>query len=200
MSMFSLIPSIIFAAIGILIIAFTIKVFLSALVGNPWTWFERQKLIRKERILLEGDGHFKSDNQALALSCWKAAFFLERVKYQPSLIDSVHTLNINVLARLVSISDKRSAHIINLPVVEELFAERTELMQAYFDTKSTIRKLRLKRKEPKSSPDWALKEFSKKQHELRQKIEHNKGRLESELKKLFDALTRLSKEQEITYH
>lgn len=199
-----IVPAVIFAAVGLFIIAYTAKVLLAALVGNPWIWLEKQKLKKKERFLAEGDSHFKSEQYDQALASWKSALFLDCPRNLSSFIDQVHNLNINVLGRLVSISDKRSTHIINLPVVEELLAERTELAQSLFETRLTLDKLRSRKKEMgaagKSSPEWALKEFSKKYSELKQKIDLNRDRLESELRILFESLSRLSGSQEITYH
>ncbi len=202
MGLSTLIPAIIFGLVGVFIIVYTIKLFLSAIIGNPWNWLEQQKILKKERLLNEGDSFFQNEDNEKAISSWKGAFYLDRINSQVSNIDKSHNLNINLLGRLLSLSENKSAHIINLPVLEELFAERSELLHLHFETSATLKKLRLKKKgsTSKKSPDWALQEFSKKHAEVKQQINENRDSLEAELKKLFDSLTQLSAAQDITYH
>lgn len=202
MGLSTIIPSIIFGLAGLFIIGYSIKLFLSAIVGNPWNWLEQQKVLRKERLLNEGDLHFQKNSYDKALTYWKSAFYLDRLNYLPSLVDKVHNLNLNILGRLVNFSEKKSAHIINLAVVEELIATRSELLHMFFETSATLKKLRLRKKEAsaKNSPDWALQEFSKKHSEIKQKIDSNRSALETEIKKLFDSLSQISNTPGITYH
>jgi hypothetical protein len=202
MGLSTIIPSIIFGLTGLFIIAFTLKLFVTALLGNPWNWYEQQKVMKKERLLSEGDLFFEKDNYDRAVSIWKSAFYLDRLNHLPSLIDKVHNLNINALGRLLNLSEKRRAHIGNLPVIEELIGSRTELMHLYFETALTLKKLRVKKNEAsgKSSPNWALQEFSKKHTEIKQKIDANRTQLEAELKKCFESLSRPPANEGITYH
>ena len=196
------IPSVIFGLVGAWIILYTIKIFLSAILGNPWDWFERQKVAKKERLLAAGDVFFQSKNFPQALESWKSAIYLDSLRHQPGLVETVLNLNLNVLSRLVSLSEKQGRHILNLARVEDLFATRGELMKTFCDTKNTLHKLRHRKKDTKSAgaPDWALQEFSKKHAEIKQKIAVNRDNLESELKCLFDSFSGLTAERQITYH
>ena len=204
MNLTLIIPAILFAAIGIAIIVYVFRVLISALVGNPWAWLERQRLTKKARLLAQAITFEKENLLDQALASLRSAFFLEPVKHQGSFVDIVSNHNMNVLARLVSISDRRGVHIANLPIVEGLLASRHELMRNYFDTTETVRNLRTrqkgKSKAPTSTPDWALAEFSKKVSEIKAKIDANRKAIEDQFLKLFASFTETSSTTEITYH
>lgn len=201
MGLSTLIPSLIFGLVGLFIIVYTLKLMLSAIIGNPLNWLEQQKFLKKERLLYAGDQHFQKNISDSAVQCWKDAFYLDRINYLLSSVEKVHSHNINVLSRFLNLAEKRSSHIPNLALIEELFAERTELMNAFLDTKLSLKKIRNKKKGASSKPvpDWALIEFSKKESEIKSKIDQNRQVLEKELVKLFDSQNN-QQNQGITYH
>jgi len=205
MNLTLIIPAVIFGALALIIIVFVLKVWIVALVGNPWAWLERQRFVRKGRDLSQADVFQKQEAYEQAVESLRSAFYLEPVRYQSSLVDVVANHNLNVLARLVAISERRSVHIENLALVEGLLGSRHELSRSYFETKETVTKLRQRQKDKKklnnaSSPDWALVEFSKKISEIKSKIDANKQALDTQIKNLFLSLNKQPSGNEITYH
>lgn len=197
MNLTLIMPAIIFGLLGLAIILYIIRIFLSAFLGNPLEWLERNKLRRREGLLASGDAFMQNNSFSEALATWRSALFLDCLKHQSSMIDAAHNLNLNVLARLVSYAEKRTLRIENLVETEELLRERSELMKALFDADAALSKLRSKKS---GSPDWALQEFSKKRGQIRQKINANRAALEEAFRKINETLNSAPDAAEITYH
>lgn len=205
MNLSLILPALIFGAIGAIIILFVVKVILMAIVGNPLSWLEKQRFVKKERILAQADQLQKQDLIEQSLPLLKQSFFLDAVRFNASLVDLSGNHNLGILARLVSISEQKNLHIVNLPLVEGLIASRHELSRSLFEIKDTLLKLRNRQKEKlqqtgKSSPDWALSEFSKKLSEVKNKIDANRQAIEAQLSILFVSLQSSTSTSEITYH
>ena len=205
MNLSLILPALVFGALGALIILFVLKILLLAVIGNPLSWIEKQRLAKKERLLAQSDQFQRQDLTEQSLALLKQSFYLDAIRFNFSLVDLSGNHNLGVLARLVAISEQRSIHIVNLPLVEGLIASRHELLRSLFEIKDTLHKLRNRQKEKlqqtgKSSPDWALSEFSKKLTEVKTKIDANRQALEAQLNILFVSLQSTSGSSEITYH
>ena len=197
-----IIPALFFATIAIAIIAYVLRVIYAALGGgNPFALFEKWSFKRKQRILAEAN----IENQVpleQAVKLCRSAFFLAQVKYNPSLVERVTNHNLDVLNKLVTMADRRTGHLANLPVVESLFASRADLMKAHIDVRETVRKLAMRKDKGGrgDAPDWARAEFSKKSDEIKEKIAVNGKSLEAQLDELISSLLKLPAATEITYH
>jgi hypothetical protein len=197
----TVILALIIGAIGLALLAFLLHAILSPLVGNPLKFSEQWKLKRRARLLGELERLLEEGATDGATNYLRQCFYLEHVYRNPDLIPIIATHNLSILGSALTLADRRGAHIQNLPIVEELLNDRIQLMKSYLETTETKREIARKRKEEgKEVPGWAAKEYGKKIHDLKDRIQTNHTSLRKELEALFKALEGSVKSSEATYH
>ncbi|MCO6431113.1 MAG: hypothetical protein J5J00_09655 [Deltaproteobacteria bacterium] len=196
-----IVPALFFAAISLVIVVYVAGVVASAIGGgSPLAVLERLRFAKKQRFLTALEAGGQSEDEIIT-AC-RNAFYLAHVRYNSTLIESVTSHNIAALSRLVTLAQKRSARISNLPVVETLIATRFDLMKAEWDVRSTLRKLRGRKEKSNkgNTPEWAVAEFSKKLSDVGNKLESNRKALNAQIDELVAALRKAPDAAEITYH
>jgi hypothetical protein len=210
MNIFLIIQAVFFAALGLAIIGFVFKIILSAFVGSPlgwspWGWLEKTRFAKKVSLLRQANAVENENNLEKILSLLRSALFLDSIKHKASLIHDSTNHNMDILEKLVYLSEKRGTHIANLAVIEDLIATRQELLKVYFDTRQTIANLKKREKNPekassKPKSTWAVTEFAKKSSEIGIKLDENKKMLIDQFDKASKSFQNFQASNEITYH
>ena len=188
-----------FISLGIILFVFTL--FLRSVVGDVRAVPERWKFRKKKRLLVQADELLKNGEVQQAAGILLDAFYLDQVKVDPSLIDQILNHHLDILSRVISVTEKHSRHLDDLPILEDLLHSRCQLMKGWFERIFAREKIRRKKAENgKSAPGWAAQEFSRQLDEIKDKLTTNRLSLLSRLKDLFGSLEKMRLEGEVTYH
>lgn len=148
------------------------------------------------------DRYIESDRYDLALKEIEKAVILTTGRSENA-INEIRDHNQTILSRAIIVSEQFGGRIHNLPDVERLLLERSEIQLIHLKTKDSLKNISKKRgKAGKKLPEWSTSEFKKKLSAIEEKLSRNKQELESALKQLFSAIRKPSKPQsgDITYH
>lgn len=201
MDFLSILTAIALLAVAVVIIGYFFRVLLANLHANPRGLSERWSLKKKERILLMADEQIQAGKLDRATSLLREAFFAEHIKSDPTLIDRAHNHHMEILGRILTLSEKLGAQISNIAVVEGLFQSRADLMRAYLDISKSQEALDERRREKgQATPEWALAEFTKRLDDVKDKLKTNDRSLASQLEVLFASLASVGRSGEVTYH
>jgi hypothetical protein len=190
---------VLFLSLGIILFVFTL--FIRSVVGDIRALPERWKFRKKKRLLLQADELLKTGAVQQAASVLMDAFYLDQIKVDPSLIDPILNHHLDILSRVISVTEKHSRHLENLPILEDLLHSRCQLMKAWFERTYAREKIRRKKAEDgKPAPGWAAQEFVRQLEDIKDKLTTNRRSLLSRLKDLFGSLEKMRLEGEVTYH
>jgi hypothetical protein len=200
MSLFTILPALVFAAFAIALIAFIGWSLFHSVFADGLRWMGRQKLTRKEGLLKTADSLIKADSFSEALALLRNAFLLDEMPSSPALIESAAHHHMSILSRLIAISERTSSHIPNLAVVEDLLSTRAQLLRSLHEAETAKKSLKQRRKDKKELPQWAVAEYENRSKDILDKLSTNKKSLTSKLDELFNALSSAPSRQEVTYH
>ena len=195
-----LLPAIVLAIIGFALCAYIGWAVFYPLLANAFHWAGRQKLLRKQKLLMSADELLKTGDFGSALPKLRDSFVLEIPPLRASAVESAAHHNLSILSRLITIAERSGSHIPNLAVVEDLLASRAQLCRALVETTLGKRSLGKKTGEKKDIPEWAVAEFDKKLSEINDRLTTNKKSLEGKLGEIFSSLASPRPASEVTYH
>jgi hypothetical protein len=188
-----------FLSLGIIFVVFTL--LIRSVVGDIRALPERWKFRKKKRLLAQADELLKTGSLRQASSVLMDSFYLDQIKVDPSLIDSTLNHHLDILSRVISVTEKHSGHLDDLPILEDLLHSRSQLMKGWFERIYAREKLRRKKAEDgRSAPGWAAQEFTRQLDEIKDRLTTNRLSLISRLKDLFGSLEKMRLEGEVTYH
>jgi hypothetical protein len=197
----SLIFPLILMAIALIVIAYFFYLVTSNINFNPRLFSERWKLRRKERLLEQADDQLEKGLVLRGCQLLRQAFCLDVVTHDVDLIERLQNHHLEILERVVAVSERTSAHLDNLPLVEGLIQSRSDLLRAYVEILQSKNTISRRRKEKgQDTPDWAVQEFSRKLKDIGDRISINRKSLDSQLNTLFASLGRSPETKEVTYH
>lgn len=195
----SLFIAFIFSAFGLAIVAWTVLVLWSAIVGDTRGWTEKLRFKNKVRLIKSADDMLAGGVTDKAFGLLRDGFFLESVQNDADLIDRIRGHHSGIVSRLMVIAEQRAASIPNLAVVEDLLQSRCELMRLHLETLQGRRQLSRARK--REMPQWAKEEYRRKLDDILDRLKTNRRSIESQLSETFSFLKRLGDEQaDITIH
>jgi hypothetical protein len=109
--------------------------------------------------------------------------------------------NLTCLERGVELSHKMASSVDNLGRLEMLFDEQARLASAYYEVSMKYRKLKAKNRwHIRKKVHWADDEFSKKLHELEEKLELNGKEIKTNLRRLISSLENARSQKDVTLH
>ena len=194
--MTALIPALIAALFGLLIIVGVASLFVRALFGFNLQGYFKRFLARRERKLFEEiDRLVAAKDQRAALTLIESGFQFRSVQK----LDAIqHQLdhNLAVLGKLVMIAEGASQEIEGLPVLEELFEVRSELMRALSEAELKSQSLSKRA----HAPSWGAEEFERKIKDIRDRITTNQRTVEEQISRAVRSLTERGQGDGITYH
>ena len=206
MTAFRLVSMLFVAAVAIYLIAYLGRAMFMPLfrsLGAEPGMLERRKLKRRQSALEEADRAIDEKRFEVAAQSLRNAVFLDIIQRDLSLIPRVGALHLSLLNKLILLAELRSYQLSNLPLLEELFSTRVQLLKSWNEAKLTRKESRHKKKEAgEALPDWAAKEYNKKVEDLADKLKTNRMSIESQLDKLFQELYSAdpSNDTDVTYH
>lgn len=167
-----------------------------------WSAGERRKLHAKERLLAQADELIAREQWPETFSTLRAAFFLEPIKRDISLVERMVSHHLNVLGRIVEFTGRHSSRISNLPVVEDLLLNRAQLLRSHFEVRHSKRSVHKRTREKgREAPEWVEAEYRRKLREIDERIAVNRRSLESQLDRLFAELEQVQHAgSNVTYH
>lgn len=153
-------------------------------------------------LLKSADQHILSGDLTTAVKFLKDSFFLQWGSWDVEFVDAINTHHMSILSRMVSISDRVSSRLEDLPLIEGLFISRHELLRAYIEVSKQQKDLssKIKSKGKDKNYSWAKNEFTKKKTEIHDKLATNSKTINSKLEDIFNQLTAVRTGSEITYH
>ncbi len=196
----SVIPAIILGVVGFGLCALIGWIVLYPLAGNAFHWMGRQKLLRRQKLLMTADLLLKAGDFGSSLPKLRESFVLEIPPLRAAAVEGVAHHNLSILSRLINIAERSGTHIPNLAIVEDLLATRAQLCRALVETTLGKRSLGKKIGEKKEVPDWALAEYDKKLAEINDRLVPNRKSLEAKLGDIFTSLSSPPSVSEVTYH
>lgn len=161
---------------------------------------ERIRIYQHSKTLSKVDALIEQGNFPVALTELRGALLLAHIKSGPELIDQSVHLNLAVLSRILSLSERAGAHLENLAVVEDLVQSRGQLLTSYFEAQRDRRVFKSRRSSAgKDAPEWAIAEFTRRVDELKDRIDTNSRSLQMQLDELLRDVTKGS-QASVTYH
>ncbi len=208
--MSTILGSIIFGALGFFLAGYLIVIFIRACFPvfsnrqfsfNPQLVREQWQLSKRVKLLKQIDGLLLSENHDAALRALGSCFYLGHPSSAKKTIERVKAHNLGSLNRLVSISQKKDLKLEMLSDLEDLFAERSRLIDLFFDSVLLRDKIRDKyRREGKNQGTWNKAEYEKQIQELRADIERNRVELIKDLEVAFQLVLKSEKRGDVIYH
>ena len=195
---FYLLIPIVLGALGLALIVVLARILVGSMLGDSPGFFERLKLKQKEGLLSRADTYIKAGEYEQAAAFLKGAFFLELLKSDMRSVERLNNHHLAVLGRVVSVADRFSLHLENLPVVEDLLLSRSQLLRGLIEKRKGKRIAAAKRKS--GGPQWPVAEFDTQIKDLVDRLATNRKSLESQIGKLFSALVTSRRTDEVTYH
>lgn len=183
------------ALLSLLLILYFVRLFLGASFGDLRSVVEKLKFKKAASALTEVENLLAKGELTDAISKIKGVFYLDTSLNSPGLIDVVVTHNLSALSSLISISQKRSLRLDGIPLIEEMFQTRGELLRNLYNTKSSLRKASA----GKSSTTWAADELKSKSQDIIRALATNRSSLEKELQKIFQLFEK-SSDSSVTLH
>ena len=197
----SLISALLLGLVGLLAILFCLKLLASSLLGPGRGFVQRARIRYREKLAADADSFIGSGDLESAAALLRKAFYAEGVCRDMQLVDRLTSHHLSILERLLALAEKRSMHLENLAVLEDLILSRAHLMKALIEKKSLLRGERpMPAGEDAETPEWARQQFARVYAELRDRLITNQRSLESQLGTLFDSLLRSHEVEQVTYH
>lgn len=158
------------------------------------------RLRRAGEKITVSDDLFAAKKYVEAIRALRKAPFFELFE-QPELVDVVREHHQNILSRCVLIAEELHTHAENLPDVERLILERSELQSLFVRASETFSSLRNRRERAgKDIPLWSKTDFEKRIADIRKELEANREALSWAFDKLFDSIETSRREGDIVYH
>ena len=182
------------AALGYLAYLLGGALFGSARGGLDSMKFKKalQKIARADELIREG-------KLELALRELERAFLLYTASSRESLA-GIREHNQAVLSRCLVVAEGLGGTFQNLPEVERLFIERTEVQLIAIKTAETFQNISQKRgRQGKEVPSWGRSEYGKKITEINRELARNEDELNRALRTLLQSI-RTPQRHDVTYH
>ena len=191
---------------GILgITGFSITLYLLALLFRPVVRSAAgrqysQRLRRAADKILQSDALFAGHQHLEALKALRKAPVYE-IFDRSQFIDPVREHHQNILSRCVLIAEELQTRVDNLPEVERMVMERSELQSLYVRATESFASLKNRReKAGKEIPSWSKTDFDKRIKDIRKELEANRVALMAGFEKLFNSIESSRREEDIVYH
>ncbi|MCI5065203.1 hypothetical protein MRY87_05730 [bacterium] len=166
--------------------------------------FSERSIFRRSARALKDLERLLSDNSMKrAKKLFPKAVYLEWVQHSPELLAKGAHHNVEVLNKLIIYAELQDRSVRNLPKLESLFSKLHELVQESFETRLARQRFLTKQKQKGNSvPSWSTKEFDTRLSDLKNKWEHEKDILLSELHEALQLRTGRSSQDrnEPQYH
>lgn len=201
MGFLTVIIAIFIGLLAFAIISYLAYLFYLSTFGNSRSFFEKRKVKRLTSSLDSIDQQILLGVTPSLIENLEKAFFLDLIKSDRQQLEAVHTHNLEVLARILKLSEKNQGHLKNIGVVEDLFDSRFELLDLYIKTHSLKDKIKTKLKQKdRDIPQWSQSEFDRKIVSIEEELKTNTKTLEQQIKLLLESLKDMSSVQGMVYH
>ena len=189
------------AILSLALLFYFVRIVFSSITFDLRGFANRMRLQRKEKTLAGADLAIEAGELERARALLRDAFFLGGEFESFGFLDKVNNHNLEILGRILTLTESHASHFNNLPIVEGLLQSRLELYRSLIEAAQTKAKLKERQKtKGKEAPDWACGEFARKVAEIRDRLESNRKSLESQLDELFADFKKIAPANHITYH
>lgn len=193
----------VFGSFAFCFLAWTLVTPILSLLGWRKAGARRPRVrTRHGKRVAKIDRYIAEDRYDLALKEIERAVVLKDAASEAAIRD-IRDHNQTILSRAIIVAEHFGGRIHNLPDVERLLLERSEIQLIHLKTRQSLKNISKRRgQRGKKVPEWGASEFKKKMSAIDEKLAHNRRELEAALKQLFSAIRRPSKSEgnDITYH
>jgi len=188
-----LVFSIVFAGLGLSVLAFILYTLWHSFFGNMRQLWEKWSLSSSKTALHKADKLLitqPSNAQiAQAISLIHKAFSLKQIYQLPASIMLLEDQQEEALARVLSLSEIRGAHLNQLPELEKSLQTHRALLSEYAEVSLAKREVLHKQaKKGRETPGWAVQEFSKKLVIIKEQIRKNRKQIFQILGDIFSQI------------
>ncbi|RMG41190.1 MAG: hypothetical protein D6719_09010 [Candidatus Dadabacteria bacterium] len=199
----TIVLALLFGLVGLLVILFIVKAVFGPLFYSLSGWRERSRFSACRNYFKALDSLADSSQIAEIRSAAGRAFYLDIVKKNPGILETIYNHNLAVLGKIIQICGDSAGPIKSLPVLEDLLRTRRQLNRVYFEKLALKQKLNKKKTSAstkKEPPEWAKQEFNKQIKDILDKLQTNRSSIASQLEALFKEFSAAGSGSDVTYH
>lgn len=154
------------------------------------------KFRRNQRYIRKADDLMNEGKFFEAMKELRKSLILDVLKNEDAIFKT-REHHQNLLSRCLVIGEQLNCKLENLPKVEHLVTQRSELLLLLLKTETAYRNFLSKRKD---APEWSKKDYQMKVLQVKQELSTNKTDLSRELDSLLKNLKISNKESNVTFH
>lgn len=201
----SLIPILLVALLGLLVLGIILFAFLGSLFGSFGDIFEKWRLSRHRQFLVKAEAALaKSPSNtdiSPALDLLGNSFCFDPRFRRPTIIQQLGEHHEAILGHIIAIAESRQVHLDALPELEELLDTQLLLLREGIDTREARRGLHQKQHEKgKNTPDWAFAEYEKKLTLVGEHLDKNRREAQELIRFIFRSLKNPKSAGNDVYH
>ncbi|MCB0321416.1 MAG: hypothetical protein KDD60_10870, partial [Bdellovibrionales bacterium] len=209
-----ILPSLLFA-LGIVVAFWITASLLSPLLGTrflsfSWFSFKHLQQLSEQKKYNKAIEHLTNLQSAVEHGDFPSfpglvlqALYLDFPIHTPELLAKVSHLHTDFLNAFIQIAHQRNCTVKNLPILEELFSDRSDLLYRALEARVARGRLEKKRSEKgKETPNWTRQEYQKKLDEVLDNLQTNTDSIRKQIDLAYKALSDATAEDSIneTYH
>jgi hypothetical protein len=187
-------------AVGGWIVLLFGKVFYSALSSSSNKIEKSRGVFKSKSALSKVDKMLSKEQYELAFKELRKLFFssLEGSEHK---IPAYRERQQGLLSRCLILAEHYGGKLENLPQVERLMIERTELLSLLKKAHDAFNSISQKRASSgKQLPSWGKAEYQSRVNEVKKELERNLYELKSASEELFNSIKNPPVSDEVTYH
>lgn len=191
-------------AFMLLLFALSAIIALSFLILSPFSellvlLYDSFLLSQAEKIITAVDKETNQNQLQKAARLLKKSIVYNQMN-SPLSLARLRVHNQNILSRCLIISEEAYSRPSRLAEVEDLLAQRSELLELLFRVKESYNSVKFRRQSAgKNMLNWGKKDFETRRKQIFEELKTNSSKLKTTSKELFDSLLKPFG-QDIVYH